>query len=101
MAQIKINGIEHEIRLTLGVFRRLDEVHGISLNNVVDDLNAGKFGSILKTCYEGVKVCGYTETLESFEDSFTLSDLPNLQQALTDALPNVQPVEKAPKKAKK
>ena len=69
MAQITINKKTYELKLTLGTFRRLDENHGITITQVIDDLNLGKFGSLLRTCHEGIISGGADMFFEDFEES--------------------------------
>jgi hypothetical protein len=103
MAQITINKKTYELKLTLGTFRRLDENHGITITQVIDDLNLGKFGSLLRTCHEGIISGGADMFFEDFEESLGMADIPMLQKALTDALPNenkVEAIKPTPKKKK-
>ena len=103
MAQITINKKTYQLKLTLGTFRRLDENHGITITQVIDDLNLGKFGSLLRTCHEGIISGGADMFFEDFEESLSMSDIPMLQKALTDALPNeskVEAIKPTPKKRK-
>jgi hypothetical protein len=93
MAQITINKKTYQLKLTLGTFRRLDENHGITITQVIEDLNNGKFGSLLKTCHEAVISGGADISFTDFEESLGMGDIPMLQKALTDALPNGNQVE--------
>lgn len=93
MAQITINKKAYQLKLTLGTFRRLDENHGITINQVIDDLNQGKFGSLLRTCHEAAISGGADIDFHEFEESLSMGDIPMLQKALTEALPNGKEVE--------
>ena len=93
MAQIKINGKSHDLKFTLGVWRRLDERHGITLNSLLDDLNRGAFGSLLYALHEAILTGGGDIDFTTFEDSLTTADLNSLVTAFTDSLPNDQKAE--------
>ena len=93
MAQIKINGKSYDLKFTLGVWRRLDEKHGITLNSLLDDLNRGAFGSLLYALHEAILTGGGDIDFATFEDSLTTADLNSLVTAFTDSLPNDQKAE--------
>lgn len=93
MAQIKIKGKSYDLKFTLGVWRRLDEKHGITLNTLLDDLNRGAFGSLLYALHEAILAGGGDIDFTTFEDSLTTADLNSLVTAFTDSLPNDQKVE--------
>ena len=93
MAQIKINGKSYNLKFTLGVWRRIDEKYGITLNSLLDDLNRGAFGSLLYALHEAILTGGGDIDFTTFEESLTTADFDNLVTVFTDTLPNDQKAE--------